>query len=285
MYAPELTAALARSKPVAPGIILFAIGTHLVLKTVFFGSLFSTWFANVELATHGLISLSTVAIWIEILLIGGGVIFCFGKLRPADLGISLRSFATSIPIALTLWAVIFFLIVCSEVLLEGKVEFAIVQSYAIPSLVENFGSAPLFEEIFYRGFLFTQIFLLLRSRRQFTDLKALVVAVTTSQMFFALNHIPVLVRAAVGPVDTLLFVLQIALMGAMFCALYLQTQNLFLCIWMHALINEPLMLIASSNPPGLVVLCVILFAIVGASSFAKLDGSLVPNLQPSAAWR
>ena len=277
MPTPALAATLTRSKPVTVWIVVLAVGIHLALKVLFFGNSFSAWFAPVVLATGGIVSLSTIAIWVEIIFVIGLVVFGLGRQGCSDLGLTRRGFASALPILITLWAVGLLAVAIANVGAGGRVEMLTAGELSplIGSALENAGSAAVFEELFYRGFLLTQVFLLLRGRTGMSATGAMLTSVIVTQVFFGLNHIPALIMAGDSPIHIAIFVLQIALVGCMFCALYLHTENLFLCIGMHALINEPLLLIASSIPAQVVMLGVALFAIAAVPAFARMKGSLI----------
>jgi hypothetical protein len=110
-------------------------------------------------------------------------------------------------------------------------------------LIAQFLGNAFAEEVIFRGFLLTQIYLMLQpaiSRRG----RRLTAAVFLSQLIFALSHIPN--RIANGySLPTMLLNLAITwVWGILFAVLYLRTENLFAVIGVHALVNAPVTVLA-----------------------------------------
>ena len=120
------------------------------------------------------------------------------------------------------------------------------------------------EEVIYRGFLLPQVFLLLVARKSWDSSKALLVALLSSQAYFALNHLPAaLLTYREEWLGATLYIIQVLLVGILFAAIYIRTGNLFVAIGLHALINFPSELFVSRLDPFLLVLmacCAILIA-------------------------
>ena len=88
-----------------------------------------------------------------------------------------------------------------------------------------FGNA-LFEEIVWRGFIFVQLFLLLKEREV---RRALLKALLISQGLFALMHLPFQLIAWGSTWATLSFwLLATGIVGVIFAVVYIKTGNLYL---------------------------------------------------------
>lgn len=130
-------------------------------------------------------------------------------------------------------------------------------------LVEVWFGAALFEEVFYRGFLLMQLFLLAERWWPRRPALSLSVAVIMTQVYFGLNHIQAGFSFGLHGGMLAAYVMQVTLVGVFLAFVFLRTGNLFLAIGIHALLNHPLPLFASSVDPALIVLAqasVLLFA-------------------------
>jgi uncharacterized protein len=111
------------------------------------------------------------------------------------------------------------------------------------------------EETFFRGFLLPQIQL---KFGHVTATTAVVLAVLVSQLIFGLFHLPNLLMANGGKVDTSApdIAVQLGLdflIGVVYAGLYLQTGNLFLVIGIHTLQDAGTSLLATPIDPALVI--------------------------------
>ncbi len=117
-------------------------------------------------------------------------------------------------------------------------------------LGQIFGNAA-FEELLFRGLLFTQFYLLFKYK--FSDKKAIVLAIISSQLFFAIIHIPN--RLMINQVDNLLAdLIKIFIVGIIFTLIYLKTKNLIYLTGVHSLVNVPLMINETKFPTPLIIL-------------------------------
>ncbi|MCH7640130.1 MAG: CPBP family intramembrane metalloprotease, partial [Bacteroidetes bacterium] len=115
-----------------------------------------------------------------------------------------------------------------------------------------FGSG-LIEEVLYRGFLLTQVYLI-AVRRQVNARAALVLAAGVSSLYFGINHFPAGMRMGLDMQGLMMYVGHVSLVGLLFATLYLRTGNLFVAAGAHALINQPTTLFAAPVDPALIVL-------------------------------
>jgi membrane protease YdiL (CAAX protease family) len=140
----------------------------------------------------------------------------------------------------------------------------------------------LLEEVIYRGFLQTQLFLV--ARRHLSRDAALGVAIAAASLYFGINHVPAGLRMGLDAAGVAGYVLQCSLAGALFGTLYVRTGNLFVAAAAHALLNDPAAVLASPIDPSLFVMvaaCGLLLAwpwlsrrVGGVFSYATLEGRL-----------
>src|SRR5690606_31268939 len=83
------------------------------------------------------------------------------------------------------------------------------------------------------------------------------------QLYFAVNHIPAALRMHLPAAEMAAYIVHVALVGALFAALYLRTGNLFVAVGAHALVNNPAALFVAGFDPALlalVLVCLLLLA-------------------------
>ena len=105
-------------------------------------------------------------------------------------------------------------------------------------LAQLFGTA-LVEEIIFRGYLLTQVREKLHRRWLGSARRALIPALLISQFSFAVFHLPGHIASGLGPVDIVIDLVRLTLLGTLFALLYLRTGNLFIGIGIHSLSNNP----------------------------------------------
>ncbi|BDQ03346.1 CPBP family intramembrane glutamic endopeptidase [Ignavibacterium sp.] len=116
-------------------------------------------------------------------------------------------------------------------------------------LGQLFGNAA-FEELIYRGILFLQFYLLLKTKNNIK--KSLFYSVIISQIIFALIHIPNrLIINQVNNLGTDLMILFTA--GSVLTLIFIITRNLLFLIGIHALINQPFNLIETDFPMRIII--------------------------------
>lgn len=137
------------------------------------------------------------------------------------------------------------------------------------ALVPEFFGSALEEEVFYRGLLLSQVYLV--ARRHLTgERRALAVAVVSTQAWFALAHVPArLVQGA--PLPLPLDLAGLFLLGVVFALVYLRTGNLFLAVGVHALSNDPAPLFLDPPAARAVVLGLTLLALVAWPWIRRTD--------------
>ena len=128
------------------------------------------------------------------------------------------------------------------------------------------------EEVLFRGFLLTQVVLMLDEKISSRGWRV-TAAVLISQLIFALSHIPQRIvsgysLAALGP-----NLIQLWLVGIVFAVLYLRTENIFIAVGVHTLVNAPVTILAMPSKAVAVLLPLIL-ALVLIAVWKPLAGWL-----------
>lgn len=199
---------------------------------------------------NGLINSTLVANFLLLVVVVIGLLFGLGRLRPSDVGLYRRQIVPALLTGVVIW-VIFQLVALIAAFFSGSVSInslwrdeggAAVAGRLIGQLLGN----ALVEEIVFRGFLFSQ--LLLRFDRLPRRWISLTLTLVISQSVFALLHIPnrVWVDDMTFP-DALLSTAPVFVIGVLLALMYWRTRNLLLIVAIHALINEPTSIMATSD--------------------------------------
>jgi len=282
-YQPIEPTAFGPTRRVGPGMVVVLVVAHLVLKAVFF----SQWFLRevalpIESATRGLITPDALAGSIQlVLLVMLGVVVCCG-MSPSELGLRRPGAMRS----LTVIAIIFTgaWLGCALLGATMSTPNGLRPAAATGLVLEATVGSALGEELFYRGFLLSQVFLFLRQKRGcWTSGRTLVVALASVQVYFALNHLPAAMRAGLSAETATLWLLHAALVGAMFAVLFLHTGSLVLSIGAHALLNLSIPFLDSPVDPALLVLVLVCIAMLaGPWLFSRETGVLRTSLARAA---
>ncbi len=132
----------------------------------------------------------------------------------------------------------------------------------IQGLITYFLGVGLSEELWFRALLFPQIYLYLRHKLQKSAQTALLTAILCSQITFGLLHFDSYrLKGAFGgdPLKILPLCLVLSLAGIFFVLLYLRTENFFLLVAVHGLLDHPMPLFDSAIPAPAPVFLVSLF--------------------------
>jgi|GEM_PF-3423521 len=103
------------------------------------------------------------------------------------------------------------------------------------------------EEVVFRGFFLPQIYIKCRQLlgEQWNRKSVAIIAVLITSLFFALVHVSS--SSNFSPASLLLRVAMITLLGSIFAAIYMRTKNLFVCVGVHTLINNPLPVVTGNQ--------------------------------------
>lgn len=121
-------------------------------------------------------------------------------------------------------------------------------TFVLGELISQLFGNALFEETVWRGFIFVQLFSLLKQRGV---KRALPKSLLISQGLFALTHIPFqLLNWGSTWAELPFWLLATGVAGAIFAVVYIKTQNLFIAVGFHAIFNEPTQLFAPPVEPS-----------------------------------
>ena len=206
---------------VAVTIILTA-GIHLLLRAGVFTPLVR--------ATDGLIHRSLLGNVILLLVVVGGLI-------P-------RRLPLAVAVTLGVWLLMQAIQLVFHLLADGTAQVSPVwagggATVLVGGLIAQFFGTALVEEIIFRGYLLTQVREKLHRRWPGSARRALIPALLISQFSFAAFHLPGHIASGLGPVDIVIDLVRLTLLGTLFALLYLRTGNLFIGIGIHSLSNNP----------------------------------------------
>ena len=230
-------------------IILVQLVASTILLSVTNLVLFpSPIFDPIARATGGLINGTLQANLLTILLFSL-IVFGWGKLHPADVGLDWTKLGQGFSLTALLWLAmqaIMLLIswLSGEVRLDptwGERGVPAVLGALIGQLAGN----AFFEEMNYRGFYLSQFYLKLK---KVSERRRMTLAILTMLGLFILSHIPNRIFGGYTLADIPLDFALLFAYGLFFTAIYLLSGNLFLAIGVHALINRPTLLTESPIP-------------------------------------
>lgn len=181
----------------------------------------------------------------------------FGGLTIRDIGLKKEKILPAVLGALTFWVVLNIFVFLIEALSHSGstlnqtllTEPGIILGNFMGQL---FGNAFL-EEVVFRGFLFVHLYLLLKKAGKSRILYALLL----SQTIFALMHLPNRIYSGLNGIEFVFDFTQLLLIGLLFSLIYYLTDNLFLLIGLHSLLNSPPM-IWSSQYTSIIALTMLL---------------------------
>lgn len=218
----------------------------------------------IEAATGGWVSHGLTATLLMVVVLVGGLLSGVGGLRARDLGVPTGwrggwKALNAVLIAYLLWALAQLLVAGGGIL--GLTDIATNPTWMQPLRPSLVGASALtviagaaLEEVLYRGFFFVHVLLALRRWGVGTVRWQMGGALAGSQLFFGVNHIPVGLDAGFEGGVLGLYVLQVTLVGVLFAVLFMQTNNLFVPIAVHALINAPVLPFVTAMDASLLVL-------------------------------
>jgi membrane protease YdiL (CAAX protease family) len=253
----------------APLGALAAVIACTILGSVAFTS---PWFPlepliGLEMATGHWIGVTLVAT----LAIGGlgiAISVLWGRQRLRDLGWRREDLASAALATLALWLTMHAATVTTA-LLQGKPlvlaagwsNGAFGGAMLGPLLAQLLGNA-LTEESNFRGFLWPQ--LALRFGRRWRAPVAVAVAAVVSQLVFSSMHVPIRLYQGADAATLATMLVNLLLIGLVFCLVYAWTRNLFLVAGYHALLNTPTPVFEPLGPsPQLVATVAVLSLALG----------------------
>lgn len=225
--------------------LIASTGMVFVINLVLFPG---PYFDLIARATGRLVDATLQANLLNILLFSL-IVFWWGKLRPADVGLDWSRLVQGLSLTALLW-----LTTQSVVLLinwlNGEIRLDPAWSeHGVPpmlgALIGQLAGNAFFEEMNYRGFYLSQFYLKLR---KVSERRRVTLAILTMLGLFILSHIPNRIFSGYTLADIPLDFVLLLGYGLFFTAVYLLSGNLFLAIGVHALINRPTLLTEASFP-------------------------------------
>jgi uncharacterized protein len=243
-------------------------------------------FSAISRPTGRLISDTMVANIFLLVIVVGGMMLWWGKLRPRDLGLVREHLPQAVVFTVTLWvlaqaiSVLYSLATGTQIALNPSWERGV--TVVLGSLIgQLFGNA-LYEEITFRGFLLPQVY------RKFEGWVSspgarMAGALVASQLVFALIHIPIRLYSGMALAELPASLAWVFVLGLLFAGVYLLTGNLFVAVGVHALTNAPTMLLVGDSSfivlgSALLLLAVWIIAVrrrIGAG--ARTTNAVVPR--------
>jgi len=196
---------------------------------------------SLSAATGGVVSGTLVLNALNGAVVLGGVVFGLGRVRPADLGLSLRKLWIGGAITIAIWSSTQAAVAASAWLSASRLDGAALPAEPLTLfgrvLGQALGTAPV-EELLFRAFLPIQLYAWLRARDR-APWTALLIATLASQALFALSHMPQRLYYDVAGPDLWISLAVVASSGLFALLVYVRTHNIFLVMGLHALANEP----------------------------------------------
>jgi membrane protease YdiL (CAAX protease family) len=179
-----------------------------------------------------------------LLVVVAGLMLGLGSLRARDIGLIPAHIAPAIAVTLAIWAIsqIAVVVLISQQGATPTLSTALDNPTALAgkAIAQFFGNA-LYEEIVFRGFLISQVYLKLEGigRTRAASWVRLGLTLLLSQLLFALIHIPIRIYQGTAFAELPGQVLNLFLWGLIFAGIYLISGNLFVVVGFHALANLP----------------------------------------------
>jgi membrane protease YdiL (CAAX protease family) len=202
----------------------------------------------------GLINPTLLANMVLLTVVVGGYLLGIGRLSLRQLGVRLEQLPRALGFTFVLWLLGNLITASIGVLTDSLQWHPMWTQQGLLTILgwlvgQLFGNA-LYEEIAYRGFLLSytvSLSLTAHRSRQQSQQRRFVFAVLTSQLLFALAHIPNrLIVDALPLGHALLSLLPLWLLGVLFAWSYWHTGNLLLVVGVHGLLNTPTLLVANA---------------------------------------
>lgn len=214
--------------------------------------------------TNGLVQTTLLVNLLLLVVIVGGVILGLGQLRPRDIGLVREDLWIGLGITAGTWILMQSTGVVA-VLVQGR-SLGFDESWATIGATAVFGGFlaqilgnALYEEIVYRAFLLPQLTQKFRHRMiKQSPRTVFVFALLVSQSVFGIIHIPSRLAQGATVGDLPLLLLGPFLIGVLFALVYYRTGNLFVTVGLHALVNDPVLVVNA----GAIALFPILFVLL-----------------------
>jgi len=200
-------------------------------------------------AATGYVIAPTFLNYIPLFIIMALLLVLVGRLRCNDFGLIRQRFLPAVVWVLCTWlaAQLFFVLThLDDISLDPAWHGRIVRTISTTVTGQMLGNA-LYEEVFWRAFVISQVVLLLVHRMKWTFGKSLAWAIILSSILFAVSHLPHDFAHDLSVQK--IFGLQVARLGAglALAGIFLLSNNIFIAIGLHSLSNYSLSLFKGSN--------------------------------------
>jgi membrane protease YdiL (CAAX protease family) len=241
------------AKPIPWKIIITYLVLSTCLTTLINLVLFpSPFFDPITKATGGLVNATLQANLLNVLLFSV-IVFGWGKLRPSHVGLDWKKLRQGLLLTLLIWVIaqtVVLLInwVNGDIHLDPHWSERGV-TVVLGALIAQLAGNAFFEEMEYRGFYLSQFY---THNRATVERERLAWAFFYMACLFALSHIPNRIfSGTIGnfPMDFIL----LFMWGMFFATVYLISDNLFLAMGVHALMNQPTMITEAPFSAGILV--------------------------------
>jgi membrane protease YdiL (CAAX protease family) len=214
----------------------------------------------IERLTNGLIQATLVFSLARFALVALGVAMLIGGLRAWDVGLAWDKLLSGALVVFGLWIAMQLIGALLGLVTSGQVALSPIWTLErLPliagELIAQFLGNAFAEEVIFRGFLVTQVYLMLKANISGRGWRV-TAALLISQLIFSLSHIPQRLTGNYTPLSLLLNLLVVWVYGILFGVLYLRTENIFIAVGVHALANAPVTVVAlpSQSVGGLLAL-------------------------------
>jgi uncharacterized protein len=231
-------------------------------------------FEPISTVTYGLVNRTLTANLISIVLFVFVLMIKFGGVDLNSIGIKKNRIVSALVVTIIIWICIQAMNVIIALIISGSpTVHSSWQEHGVTRVLGSFigqvfGNC-LFEEIAFRGFLLVQICKKLRGKRG-----ALLTAIALSQLIFALIHIPNRILAGMSLGQMLPSLIMVFILGLLFSAVYLATDNLFLAIGVHALWNTPLLIFQGYASHSVVLIFMLVLPVIWHRTFGRKNYSI-----------
>jgi len=234
-------------------ILVYLVASAILLSTINLALFPGTFFDPITKATGGLIDATLQANLLNILLFIL-IVFGWGGLRPADVGLHWKNLGPAFRLTALLWLTsqAFILLMNwfnGDIHLDPRWTERGVTT-VLGGLIAQFVGNALFEEMEYRGFYLGQFYLKLKTQNEPRRMRR---AILSMLGLFILSHIPNRIFSGYTLADIPLDFALLFIWGLIFTAIYLLSGNLFLAVGVHALTNTPTMITEAHFPAGIFV--------------------------------
>lgn len=216
-----------------------------------------------------IVGLNTLTANLMFCLLVGGVVFGRSDLRLRDVGLQRQQLQAGVGFLGLVLVGSSIILLAVSILLPGVwlvFDWARLEPDRLTlALISHLFVIAPYEEAFFRGFLFVQLYLAVHER---LPKWAMLTALFASQLLFALGHVPNVVWVGGGIDELSLNTTRLLFNGLLYTFIYLLTGNLFAAIGVHALHNLPPLALENNSgtlwtlTSSLILLSGLLFAFV-----------------------